>query len=56
MRARSKNLLSLLFLAGGACLFYMGAREYLDSRAGQYQAAREFERPVKKNDEGLERN
>ena len=46
MRARSKNLLSLLFLAGGGFLFYSGAREYLDSRAGQYQAAREFERPV----------
>jgi sortase A len=46
MRARSKNLLSLLLLAGGACLFYVGAREYLDSRAGQYQAAREFERPI----------
>jgi len=41
-----KNLLSLLFLAGGSCLLYMGAREYFDSRAGQYQAAREFERPV----------
>ena len=45
MRARTKNLLSLLFLAGGSCLLYMGAREYFDSRAGQYQAAREFERP-----------
>jgi sortase A len=46
MRARTKNLLSLLLLAGGACLLYVGAREYVDSRAGQYQAAREFERPI----------
>src|SRR4051812_44951012 len=46
MRARTKNLLSLLFLAGGSCLLYIGAREYFDSRVGQYQAAREFERPV----------
>jgi sortase A len=46
MRAKSKNLLSLLLLAGGSCLLYLGAREYFDSRAGQYQAAREFERPV----------
>jgi sortase A len=46
MRARTKNLLSLLLLAGGSCLLYLGAREYFDSRAGQYEAAREFERPV----------
>lgn len=46
MRAQAKHLLSLLLLAGGACLLYVGARQYFDSRAGQYQAAREFERPV----------
>jgi sortase A len=46
MRARTKNLLSLLLLAGGACLLYLGAREYFDSRAGQFEAAREFERPI----------
>ena len=46
MLARTKNLLSLLLLAGGSCFLYIGAREYLDSRAGQYQAAREFERPI----------
>jgi sortase A len=46
MRARTKNLLSLLLLAGGSCFLYLGAREYFDSRAGPYQAAREFERPV----------
>jgi sortase A len=44
--SRSKNIISLLLLAGGACLFYVGAREYFDSRAGQHQAAREFERPI----------
>jgi sortase A len=46
MRAKTKNVLSLLFLAGGAFLLYIGAREYVDSRAGQYEAAREFERPI----------
>jgi sortase A len=51
MRAKTKNLLSLLLLAGGSCLLYLGAREYFDSRAGQYQAAREFERPVLDNPE-----
>jgi sortase A len=46
MRARLTNLLSLLLLAGGLYLLYQGAREYFDSRAGQSEAAREFERPV----------
>jgi sortase A len=47
MRARMKNLLSLLLIAGGTCLIYLGARDYVDSRAGQIEAAREFEeRPV----------
>jgi sortase A len=46
MRERIKNLLSLLLLAGGSCFLYLGAREYFDSRAGQFEAAREFERPV----------
>lgn len=46
MRTRTKNLLSFLLLAGGSCFLYLGAREYFDSRAGQYEAAREFERPV----------
>lgn len=46
MRRRIHNALSLLLLAGGSCLFYLGAREYFDSRAGQAEAAREFERPV----------
>jgi len=46
MRSRFQNLLSLILLAGGTALLYVGAREYFDSRAGQYEAAREFERPV----------
>ena len=46
MRSRIKNLLSLLLLAGGSCFLYLGAREYFDSRTGQYEAGREFERPV----------
>jgi sortase A len=46
MRSRLQNWLSLILLAGGTALLYVGAREYFDSRAGQYEAAREFERPV----------
>src|SRR5215208_2466467 len=46
MRGRTQNWLSLILLAGGTALLYVGAREYFDSRAGQYEAAREFERPV----------
>lgn len=51
MRARTKNLLSLLLLAAGAMFLFLGARDYFDSRAGQYEAAREFERPVPDNPE-----
>ena len=46
MRARVRFLLSFLFIAGGTCLVCLGALEYLDSRIGQSQAAREFEQPV----------
>jgi sortase A len=46
MRNRIQYWLSLVLLAGGTALLYVGAREYFDSRAGQYEAAREFERPV----------
>jgi len=46
MRHRFHHVLSLLLLTGGSCLLYLGAREYFDSRAGQLEAAREFERPV----------
>jgi sortase A len=43
MRNRIQHWLSLVLLAGGTALLYVGAREYFDSRAGQYEAAREFE-------------
>ncbi len=41
-----KNLLSVLLIAGGMCLFYLGARDYLGARIGQSEAARNFEQPV----------
>src|SRR5204862_7421123 len=46
MSARVKNLLSLLLVAGGVYLLFLGARDYLGSRVGQSEAAREFEQPV----------
>jgi sortase A len=51
MRAGFRSLLSILFLSlGGVCLFY-GARDFLASRFGQSEAARDFERPVPDNPE-----
>ena len=46
MRAGIKTLLSVLLIAGGSCLLFLGARDYLGSRVGQAEAAREFEQPV----------
>lgn len=46
MRGRIRLLFSALLIAGGAYLLFLGAREYLDSRVGQTEAAREFEQPV----------
>jgi sortase A len=51
MRAKTKNLLSLVLIAAGTTFLFLGARDYFDSRAGQYEAAREFERPVPDNPE-----
>jgi len=42
----AKNLISGLLIGGGACLLFVGGRDLFDSRAGQAQAAREFEQPV----------
>jgi len=43
MRRRIQNFFSYLLLAGGALLLFLGAREYLVSRRGQTEAAREFQ-------------
>jgi sortase A len=43
MHRRLKKLLSYLLLAGGAFFLYLGARDYLGSRTGQFQAARDFQ-------------
>jgi sortase A len=39
---RTKAILSFLLIAAGTCLLFLGACECLDSRLGQWQAAREF--------------
>jgi sortase A len=42
MRSRILNIVSYLLIAGGAFLLFRGAREYVGSRTGQWQAARAF--------------
>jgi sortase A len=42
MRARFKTLLSTLLIAGGGLLLFWGGREFVESRVGQSDAAREF--------------
>jgi sortase A len=49
MRNRLKNSFSYLLLAGGALLLFLGAREYWGSRAGQAEAAREFQQAMEDN-------
>jgi sortase A len=46
MRTRIINLFSFLLIAGGAFLLFWGAGEYLASRTGQWQAARDFDRSL----------
>jgi sortase A len=46
MRAKLQTLLSIILVAAGVFLLLMGSREYLDSRLGQSEAARDFEQPV----------
>ena len=46
MRAKLQTLLSIILVAAGVFLLFMGSREYLDSRLGQSEAARDFEQPV----------
>src|SRR5579872_5246644 len=50
MRTRIQNSLSFLLVAGGALLLFLGAREYLGSRAGQTAAARDFQNAVQDAD------
>lgn len=41
-----KKLLSGVLIAAGGYLLFLGGRDLFDSRAGQTEAAREFEQPV----------
>ena len=45
-RAAVHQSLSYLLIAGGALLLFLGARDFLESRVGQSQAARDFETSV----------
>jgi sortase A len=49
MRRGWKKLFSYLLLAGGTLLLFLGAREILGSRVGQYRAARDFQRSLEDN-------
>jgi sortase A len=49
MRHGWKKLLSYLLLAGGTLLLFLGAREFLGSRVGQYRAARDFQQSLQDN-------
>lgn len=44
-----KKFCSYLLLAGGVFLLFLGAREYLGSRTGQFLAARDFEKSLEDN-------
>jgi sortase A len=46
MRSRIQFLLSIVLIAAGAAFILAGARDYLSSRLGQAEAARDFEQPV----------
>lgn len=39
---KSQRLLSYLFISGGVCLLFLGARDLLESRLGQIRAERSF--------------
>jgi sortase A len=47
MRARFKKLLSSLLIAGGGFLLFLGGRDFVESRVGQSEAAREFHRTTR---------
>ena len=47
MRARFKTLLSSLLIAGGGVLLFLGGRDFVESRVGQSEAAREFHRTTR---------
>src|SRR4051812_14495294 len=42
MGMRSSRLLSYLCLSGGACLLFLGAREFVESRLWQVEAEKNF--------------
>lgn len=46
MRYRIQKSFSFLLLAGGVLLLFLGAREYLGSRTGQTDAARDFQKEM----------
>jgi sortase A len=46
MSAKLRTLFSILLVAVGAILLFLGARDYFGARFGQSEAAREFEQPV----------
>jgi sortase A len=47
VRARLKTLLSSLLIAGGGFLLFLGGREFVESRVGQSEAAREFHKTTR---------
>jgi sortase A len=47
MHARSRTLLSSLLIAGGGVLLFLGGRDFVESRVGQFRAAREFHETVR---------
>lgn len=49
MNRRFKKLFSYLLLTGGFFLLFLGAREFLSSRAGQSRAARDFQKSLEEN-------
>jgi sortase A len=49
MNRRFKKLFSYLLLTGGFFLLFLGAREFLGSRAGQSRAARDFQKSLEEN-------
>jgi len=45
-RGRTRRMFSYLLIGCGASLLFLGARDYLESRYGQREAARQFEEPA----------
>ena len=43
MRTGESRLISWLMIAGGSCLLFLGARDWVRSHVGQSEAEREYE-------------